>query len=75
MPPLVVDIAASRLAEFLAQSGAIAGGATAWGASLGLILATVAADLGLMANRDRLVTQGGALGAVFGLTVAVAEAL
>jgi hypothetical protein len=71
----VITLATSQFAEFLMRSGAIAGGAIAWGVALGLIGAALATDLGAAVNRWEIAARGGSIGAVFGVTFALAESL
>jgi hypothetical protein len=66
-------IALTKFGESLAQTGAIAGGATAWGASLGLIAGAIAVDAGFEIDRWALATKGGTLGALFGVSFGVWE--
>jgi hypothetical protein len=66
---------ATGFGEFLAQSGAVAGGGTAWGVGIGLVVGAFASDSGLRVDRWRLASQGGALGALFGLSVVATELL
>lgn len=71
----MIVLAASQFAEFLMRSGAIAGGAIAWGVALGLIAGALATDLGALVNRWEIAARGGSIGATFGVTFALAEAL
>jgi hypothetical protein len=68
-------IALTKFGESLAQTGAVAGGATAWGASLGLIAGALAVDAGFEVDRWALATKGGTLGALFGVAFVLWELL
>lgn len=66
-------IAVTKLGQALAQTGAIAGGCTAWGVVFGLIGGAFAVDAGFKVDRWELATKGGTMGALFGVAFAVSE--
>jgi hypothetical protein len=59
----------------LAQTGAVAGGATALAGSVALILTAIATDLGMVIDSRKVCEKYAGLGALFGVCYAFGEQL
>jgi hypothetical protein len=68
-------MAVTKFGQALAQTGAIAGGCTAWGVAFGLIGGAFLVDMGFKVDRWAIATKGGTMGALFGVAFAVSELL
>jgi hypothetical protein len=68
-------IALTKVGQALAQTGAVAGGATALGVALGLAGGTLAAEAGFKVDRWTVATNGGSTGAFIGVFIVVGELL
>jgi hypothetical protein len=62
-----------ELGDFLADAGAVVGGATALGATLGFIVGSVIHDFAPKADPAEWARKGGVYGGVFGLGALLVE--